>query len=91
MAVLASCLLGGLLQACSHTEPSARDFSQVSQRPEKAKESGNTLEAAEAICKEESKTKGIASITAIFSRFRKGPADEDYIACMKDRGFEAKQ
>ncbi len=91
MAVLVSCLLGGLLQACSHTEPSARDFAQVNQRPEKAQETGNTLEAAEAACKVETETKGIASITAIFSRFRKGSADQDYIACMKERGFEVKQ
>jgi hypothetical protein len=91
MAVLASCLLGALLQACSHTDPSVKDFAQVNQRQAKAVESGNTLELAEAACKVETKTKGIASITAIFSRFRKGSADEDYVACMKDRGFEVKQ
>jgi hypothetical protein len=90
-AVLAYCLLGALLQGCSHTEPSVRDFTQVSQRQAKAVESGNTLEQAEAACKEETKTKGLASITAIFSRFRKGSADEDYIACMKQRGFEVQQ
>ena len=42
-AVLVYCLLGALLQGCSHTEPAARDFTQVNQRPEKATESGNTL------------------------------------------------
>jgi hypothetical protein len=28
---------------------------------------------------------------AIFSRFRPGSADKDYIACMKARGYEVKQ
>jgi hypothetical protein len=91
MAVLAACLLGASLPACSLNDPSVKDFSQMSQRPEKAKETGNTIEVAEAACKAETQTKGIASITAIFSRFRKGSADEDYIACMKTRGFEVKQ
>jgi len=90
-AVLASCLLAALLQGCSHTEPEPRDFTQFNQRPEKAAETGNTLAAAEAACKLETETKGIASITAIFSRFRKGSADEDYIDCMKRRGFEVQQ
>jgi hypothetical protein len=90
-AVLVYCLLGALLQGCSLSEPSTRDFTQVSQRPAKAEEAGNPLEQAELACKDETKTKGIASITAIFSRFRKGSADEDYIACMKGRGFEVRQ
>jgi len=80
-----------LLQGCSLSEPSTRDFTQVNQRPAKAQEAGNTLEQAELACKAETKTKGIASITAIFSRFRKGSADEDYVACMKRRGFEVQQ
>ena len=91
MAVLAACLLGAALQACSLNDPNVKNFTQIDQRPEKAKETGNTLEAAELACKAETQTKGIASITAIFSRFRKGSADEDYIACMKTRGFEVKQ
>jgi len=90
-AVLVYCLLGALLQGCSLSEPSTRDFTQVNQRPAKALESGNTLEQAELACKKETKNKGIASITAIFSRFRKGSADDDYVACMKRRGFEVQQ
>ena len=62
----------------------------IHQRPVKAKESGNTLEAAETACKEETETKGIGSVVAILSRFRKGSADEDYLACMKARGYEVK-
>jgi len=89
--VLASCLLGTLVSGCSHAEPAAKDFTLVDQRPAKAQETGNTLEAAEQACKEETKTKGVASVVALFSRLRKGSADEDYIACMKARGYEVKQ
>jgi hypothetical protein len=89
--VLAFCLLGASLEGCSLYEPSSRDFTQVDQRPAKAMESGNTLLAAEEACKEQTQTKGIASVTAIFARFRKGSADQDYIDCMKERGFEVKQ
>jgi hypothetical protein len=91
LAVLASCLLGTLVSGCSHAEPAAKDFTLVDQRPARAQETGNTLEAAEQACKEEAKTKGIASVVALFSRLRKGSADEDYIACMKTRGYEVKQ
>ena len=90
-AVLAFCLLGALLPGCSLSQPAPRNFTQVDQRPAKAQETGNTLAQAEAACKQQTATKGIASVTAIFSRFRKGSADEDYVACMKDRGFEVQQ
>ena len=89
-AVLVACLLGTLASACSHAEPTPKDFTLVDQRPAKAEEAGNTLEKAELACKEETKSKGIASVVSIFSRFRKGSADEDYIACMKARGYEVK-
>jgi hypothetical protein len=89
LAVLAACLLG-TASGCSLSGPAPRDFTLVDQRPAKAQEAGNTLEAAQAVCKEETKRKGIASVTAIFSRFRQGAADEDYVACMKARGYEVK-
>ena len=89
-AVLVACLLGTLASACSLVEPTPKDFTLVDQRPAKAEETGNTLEAAELACKAETTRKGIASVVAIFSHFRKGSADEDYIACMKARGYEVK-
>ena len=70
-AALAACLLGA---CCSYTEPAPRDFTLVSQRPAKAQEAGNTLEAAEGACKQDTKTKGMANMLAIFSRFRPGSA-----------------
>jgi len=90
LAVLAACLLGAPASACSLSEPAAKNFSLVDQRPAKAAEAGNTLQAAETACKEETQQKGIKSVVNIFSRFRKGSADEDYIACMKRRGYEVK-
>ena len=90
LALLAACLLGTLASGCSHSEPTPRDFTLVDQRPAKAEEAGNTLEKSELACKEETKRKGIASVVAIFSHFRKGSSDEDYIACMKARGYEVK-
>jgi hypothetical protein len=85
-----ACLLAALAQGCSLADPKPRDFTLTEQSPAKAKEAGNTLEAAELACKEETKRKGLASVVGIFSRLRQGSADEDYIACMKARGFEVK-
>jgi hypothetical protein len=85
-AMLAACLLGALASACSLAEPAPKNFTLVDQRPAKAEEAGNTLQDAELACKEETRKKGIKSVVNIFSRLRKGAADEDYIACMKRRG-----
>ncbi len=54
-------------------------------------DSAHQLEAMEAACKNETKHKGTASMLAIFTRLRKGSADEDYVACMKNRGYDVKQ
>jgi hypothetical protein len=90
-AALAACLLGASLAGCA--EPAPHDFALVGQRPAKAEEAHNTLQNAEAACKEDTKKKGIANMLAIFSRLRSGSADADknYIACMKTRGFEVNQ
>ena len=86
---LAACLLGASLAGCA--EPASHDFTLVGQRPAKAEEAHNTLQNAEAACKEDTEKKGIANMLAIFSRLRPGSADKDYIACMKARGFEVTQ
>jgi hypothetical protein len=90
LVMLAACLLAPLVSGCSLAEPTQRDFTLVDQRPAKAEEGGNSLHSAETACKAETKRKGIASVVGIFSRFRKGSVDEDYIACMKRRGYEVK-
>ena len=88
--LLAACLLGALAPACSQTGSPPKDFTLVDQRAAQAEASGNTLEAAQLACQMETKRKGIGSIVGIFSRLRKGSAEEDYIACMKGRGYEVK-
>ena len=85
------CLLGTLVSACSLAEPTPKNFTLVDQRPAKTEEAGNTLQAAETACKDETRKKGIKSVVNIFSRLRQGSADEDYVACMKRRGYEVKQ
>ncbi len=88
---VAACVMGLSASGCSLSDPAPRDFTLVDQRPAKAEEAGNSLKEAEEACKEETRTKGIASVIGIMSRLRKGAADEDYIACMKKRGYEVQQ
>lgn len=77
----------GLLQACSQADPKPNDFTHLVERP--AKESDEAkLEAARTACKAETKRKGIASIVGILSRLRPGASNEDFVACMKARGYE---
>jgi hypothetical protein len=90
LSAFALCLIAIAASGCSLTQPAQRDFTQVNQREAKAEESGNSLEAAETACKEQTEKKGIGSILGIMSRLRKGSADEDYVACMKGRGYEVK-
>lgn len=91
--MLAAWLAAALIQACSQAEPTPREFTRVSQSPaaaEKARQAEEAFKTAETLCKAETKRKGIASVVGIFSRLRKGSADDDYIACMKQRGYEVK-
>jgi hypothetical protein len=48
------------------------------------------LEVVEAGCKAEAERKGNASMLAIFSRLRRGSEDADYLACMKEHGYDVK-
>ncbi len=57
---------------------------------ENGTDGGHQLEAMEAACKAEAENKGTASMLAIFARLRKGSADQDYIDCMKEHGYEVK-
>jgi hypothetical protein len=85
-------LLAGVLSialaGCSRPELPNNDFVLTGERPAKAAEAGNTAEAAKLACEAEIKKKGISSVVNIFSRFRRGSAEEDYVACMKRRGYE---
>lgn len=48
---------------------------------------GVALNAAINACKSATRDKGIKNVMAIFSHMRAGAVDEDYIACMKDKGY----
>ncbi len=48
---------------------------------------GAALTAAINACKNATVTKGTKSVLAIFSHMRPGAVDEDYVACMKDKGY----
>jgi hypothetical protein len=48
---------------------------------------GAALTAAINACKNATRDKGIKSVLAIVSHMRPGAVDEDYIACMKDKGY----
>jgi hypothetical protein len=48
---------------------------------------GAALTAAINACKDATVTKGTKSVLAIFSHMRPGAVDEDYVACMKDKGY----
>jgi hypothetical protein len=89
-ALLVAVPLGTLVQACSLAEPRPKDFVLVSQTPAKAAETGNTLQAATKACQAETERKVLGSVVAIFSRLRKDSLKEDYVTCMKARGYEAK-
>jgi hypothetical protein len=77
------------LQGCSRSEPAPGAFTRVTGAPA-GKTDADKLKAAEIACREETKRKGIASVVGILSRLRPGSSEEDYIACMKARGYEVK-
>jgi hypothetical protein len=78
-------LLFGTLPGCSRTDPAPKDVTLATQRPDDA---ATKLEAARAACTEETKRKGIASVVGTLSRLRPGASNEDFVACMKARGYE---
>jgi len=95
-----ACLIVVTVSGCSRSEPAPRDYVLADQRsakakaailadqqPAKGKDPAKTLEEAKEACKNETRRKGIASILGIVSRLREGSVDEDYIACMKARGY----
>lgn len=95
-----ACLIVVTVSGCSRSEPAPRDFVLADQRsakaraailadqqPAKGKDPAKALEDAKEACKYETGRKGIASIFGIVSRLREGSIDEDYVACMKARGY----
>ena len=67
-------LLFGTLPGCSRTDPAPKEVTLATQRPARD-------DAA-------AKLEGIASVVGILWRLRPGASNEDFVACMKARGYE---
>jgi hypothetical protein len=67
--------------------PTATTNDEKTEKEAKEAKEKKFREAVKA-CKEETEKKGFASVMGIFSRLRKGSAEEDYANCMKGRGFD---
>lgn len=78
--------LGVILSACSLAGPSQRTFTTAAQeRP--AKTDATAIEQASQACKSELRQKGTKSVLAILSSMRPGAVDENYVKCMKTKGY----
>jgi hypothetical protein len=80
----AACALGFALSACSLVG-APHNFTAVAPQP--AKPDPKALEQASQACKQATLEKGTKSVLAIFTRLRPGTVDQDYVNCMKNRGF----
>jgi hypothetical protein len=78
--------LGLMLSACSLAGPTDRTFTTVDTKQPNQLEK-TAMEEASKTCKDQTRDKGIKSVLAIVSRLRPGAVDEDYIACMKGKGY----
>lgn len=74
-----------LLAACTSSEVKPNLTMAQEQRTAGGSGAPVTREAAAAACAEQTRKKGIKSVTAIFSRLRPGKADEDFAACMREQ------
>jgi len=76
-------------------EPKAKDPKAKGHKSKEAKakaaaaKAGQTpLEAASEACKTTARDKGIKSLLSIVTHMRPGAVDADYVACMKEKGYE---
>lgn len=84
----AVCLLGLALSACSLAGPTNRSFTPAAKE---ATSDAEAIKAASKACKTATRDKGIKSVLAIVTRLRPGAVDEDYVACMKAKGYVVAQ
>jgi hypothetical protein len=86
LAVAAVSVFGLMLSACSLAGPSPRTFTKGTEE-QPVKPDATALEQASQACKTELREKGIKSVVAILSRMRPGAVDEDYVKCMRNKGY----
>jgi hypothetical protein len=79
-----------MLSGCSLAGPTPRAFTPAAEQ-KRAKPDTAALEQASKVCKEQTREKGIKSVLAIVTRLRPGAVDEDYINCMKNKGYTVKK
>ena len=80
----AACAAGLMLSACSFIGPPSQSFTSAENQ---AKPDPKALEQASASCKQSTFDKGTKSMLAIFTRLRPNALNQDYISCMKNKGF----
>jgi hypothetical protein len=85
-ALAAVCALGLVLTACSLAGPNPHTFTPEAES-KRTKPDARAIEQASKICKDQTREKGIKSVLAIVTRMRPGAVDEDYIECMKQKGY----
>ena len=85
-AVVAVSVLGFMLSACSLAGPSPRTFTTPAEE-KPVKPDATAIEQASQACKSELRQKGIKSVLAILSSMRPGAVDEDYVKCMRNKGY----
>jgi hypothetical protein len=51
----------------------------------------SALAAAEKFCRDTARDKGIKSVLSILTHLRPGAYDEEYVACMKSKGYQVAQ
>ena len=85
-ALLAACLLGLVLSACSGP-PKAPDVGFLPTRAvAETTDPKTAFEDAKVVCLEEARRKGISSVTRILL-FRGKISKSDYVECMEKKGY----
>jgi len=59
--------------------------------PQQPRDPASALAAAERFCRDTARDKGIKSVLSILTHLRPGAYDEEYVACMKSKGYEVTQ
>jgi hypothetical protein len=86
LAVAAVSALGLVLSACSLAGPSPRTFTTATEE-KTVKPNATAIEQASQACKSELRQKGTKSVLAILSSMRPGAVDENYVKCMRIKGY----
>jgi hypothetical protein len=86
----AACGFGLMLSACSLAGPTPHTFTPAAEQ-KRAKPDATSIEEASKVCKDKTREKGIKSVLAIVTRLRPGAVDEDYVNCMKSKGYTVAQ